>query len=633
MKDIQTIEEIFSGRILQVPDYQRGYAWEKRQWDDFLEDLDLLEAGKEHYTGTLVLHAVDGVRPMRDKGGLKYDHFHIVDGQQRLTTTVLLLDAIRRSMEKVSLKDVAEGIRKHYVSVAALGSEQPIHKLQLNRDSHHFFVNGVLSDEPSPEGPAIYSHERLLGAKNHFASYLKSREEELEQEEYRDWLLDLHDKVTAQLKVSVYNIEDSAEVGVIFEVMNNRGKPLSELEKVKNYLLYLSSKLNLENNNLAEEVNRTWTNIFENLMEAGLTGTGHEDQLLRAHWLMAYDHTKKNWDRSRSVKARFSLKAYRNMHRELLSDLNDYISSLDRASLAYCDIASPRRDNAFASLRSDPALRERIINTGEKLRRINVVATFLPLLIATRLRHPEDGDKYLNMVRMCEVFAFRVYRLLRLRSNTGESMLRRLGNQVYNKHLSFDDALNSLRGHLLYYCPTHQFEAKLALNENQNNWYWWPGLKYFLYEYEEHLAKGQEVQLPWDYVEKRGVENTIEHILPQNPNHEYWTARFDEHERALLTHDLGNLCLTYHNSYYGNKPFPEKRGHPGSEHPCYSNSNLFMERKLAALEDWTKEDLLSRREDMVAWALERWRVLETAPEPPDPEEDEEEDEVIPAAVG
>lgn len=418
MKDVQTIEEIFSGRILQIPDYQRGYAWEKRQWDDFLEDLDLLEAGKEHYTGTLVLHAADGVRPMRDKGGLKYDHYHIVDGQQRLTTTVLLLDAVRRSMEKVGLEEVAEGIRKHYVSVAALGSEQPVHKLQLNRDSHHFFVNSILSDKPSPEGPAIYSHERLLGARNHFVSYLKSKEEELGQE-YRGWLLDLHDKVTAQLKVSLYNVDDSSEVGVIFEVMNNRGKPLSELEKVKNYLLYLSSKLNIENNNLAEEVNRTWTSIFENLMKSGLTGTGHEDQLLRAHWLMAYDHTKKNWDRSRSVKARFSLRGYRDRHRELLSDLSDYINSLDRASVAYCDIAHPRRDNSFASLKFDPALRKKIINTGEKLRRINVVATFLPLLIATRLRYSEDGDKYLQMVRMCEVFAFRVYRFLRLRSNTG----------------------------------------------------------------------------------------------------------------------------------------------------------------------------------------------------------------------
>lgn len=626
----ETIEEIFSGRILQIPNYQRGYAWEKRQWDDFLEDLDLLEAGKEHYTGTLVLHAVEDTRPMRDKGGLKYDHYHIVDGQQRLTTTVLLLDAVRRSMEKVKLADLAEGIRKQYISVVAFGSELPIHKLQLNSDSHHFFVNSVLSDEPGPEGPSIYSHERLLGARNHFATYLKNKEEELGSE-YSDWLLHLHDKITSQLKVSLYNVDDSSEVGVIFEVMNNRGKPLSELDKVKNYLLYLSAKLNVENNDLAKEVNRTWTNIFENLMKSGLIGTVHEDQLLRAHWMMAYDHTKKTWDRSRSIKARFNLKGYRGKHPELLGDLSDYISSLDRASEAYCDVAHPRRDNSFASIKFDSALRKEIINTGEKLRRINVVATFLPLLIATRLRYSEDGDKYLRMVRMCEVFAFRVYRFLRLRSNTGESMLRRLGNQVYNKHLSFDDALNSLRGNLLYYCPTHQFEARLALNEDQNNWYWWPGLKYFLYEYEEHLANGDEVQLPWDYVEKKGLENTIEHILPQTPQDEYWSSSFDEHDRALLTHDLGNLCLTYHNSSYGNKPFPHKKGQLGAEYRCYANSNLFMERKLAGLEDWTKENLLSRREEMVAWALERWRVHETAPESPDPEEDEE-DEMIADAV-
>ena len=57
------------------------------------------------------------------------------------------------------------------------------------------------------------------------------------------------------------------------------------------------------------------------------------------------------------------------------------------------------------------------------------------------------------------------------------------------------------------------------------------------------------------------LENTIEHILPQTPTDEYGTSRFDEEERRTLTHDLGNLCLTYHNSSYGNKPLPAKRGY------------------------------------------------------------------------
>ncbi len=56
MNNVQTVAEIFAGKLLQIPDYQRGYAWDEQNWDDFLEDLDLLEPGKDHYTGTLVYY-------------------------------------------------------------------------------------------------------------------------------------------------------------------------------------------------------------------------------------------------------------------------------------------------------------------------------------------------------------------------------------------------------------------------------------------------------------------------------------------------------------------------------------------------------------------------------------------------
>ena len=81
-------------------------------------------------------------------------------------------------------------------------------------------------------------------------------------DEYEEWLLGFYNKITSQLKVSLYNVSDTSEVGIIFEVMNDRGKPLSDLEKVKNYLLYVSSKLSIENHDLAERINKTWSNIF-----------------------------------------------------------------------------------------------------------------------------------------------------------------------------------------------------------------------------------------------------------------------------------------------------------------------------------------------------------------------------------
>ena len=122
MNNVQTVAEIFAGKLLQIPDYQRGYAWGEQNWNDFLDDLDLLEPGKDHYTGTLVLHAQD--EQLQDVGGSRYKVFHIVDGQQRLTTIVLLLDAIRREVATTGRVELDEGIRKNYISVPEFHSRQ-----------------------------------------------------------------------------------------------------------------------------------------------------------------------------------------------------------------------------------------------------------------------------------------------------------------------------------------------------------------------------------------------------------------------------------------------------------------------------------------------------------------------------
>lgn len=632
MNNVQTVAEIFAGKLLQIPDYQRGYAWDEQNWDDFLDDLDLLDPGKDHYTGTLVLHA-QGEHHQDDEGS-KYEVFHIVDGQQRLTTVVLLLDVIRREVAAADKPKLAEGIKKNYISVSDFHSGQPLFKLKLNEDTHDFFVNNVLSDDPGPEGPSIRSEARLMRAKKHFTDHLASQKTEL-GDEYDSWLLALYNKVTSQLKVSLYNVSDTSEVGVIFEVMNDRGKPLSDLEKVKNYLLYVSSKLSIENHDLSERINKTWSNIFRRLMASGLVDTWNEDQLLRVHWLISRDYQSKNWKGSKSVKERFSLKRYKGRHKELLERLVEYTSSLDRASVPYCDVAKPRRHDAFSSLKDEPGLRRQTIAATGKLGRMRAVATFLPLLVATRLRYPQEGSKYLEMARTCEVFAFRVYRLLERRANTGESTLRRLAYQMYSEGRSFDDVVDDLRGTLFYYCPDHEFEQAFELDETENDWYRWTGLKYFLYEFELHLADGQAVQMTWDDVEGKGLENTIEHILPQTPDRRlYWTSRFDKKVRRKYTHDIGNLCLTYHNSSYGNKPFPEKKEQDAPHKPSYANSNLFQERRLSYLEDWNVEELERRREEIVEWALTRWHIAQATPAPPDPQEVDEQDadEAVPVAT-
>ena len=71
------------------------------------------------------------------------------------------------------------------------------------------------------------------------------------------------------------------------------------------------------------------------------------------------------------------------------------------------------------------------------------------------------------------------------------------------------------------------------------NWYGRKGLKYFLYEYEQHIAseKGASPKLSWDDINRPDLKDTIEHVLPQSiDDRPCWQAHFDEtHTRGLCT--------------------------------------------------------------------------------------------------
>jgi uncharacterized protein with ParB-like and HNH nuclease domain len=95
----KSVAEIFSNQVFRIPDYQRGYAREEKQWDELLEDLDLLPEWRNHFTGTLVLSAGEnGSKKLLDIKGKAYTAYNVIDGQQRLTTLVILLKAIYQEM-------------------------------------------------------------------------------------------------------------------------------------------------------------------------------------------------------------------------------------------------------------------------------------------------------------------------------------------------------------------------------------------------------------------------------------------------------------------------------------------------------------------------------------------------------
>ncbi len=625
MENLYTITQVFSEKLFRVPDYQRGYAWEIQQCQEFVEDLELLEPEKTHFLGTLILHRHDSEKII-DRSGNAYAEYDIVDGQQRLTTVVILLQTIGRFMEDFDdLRDLADGLKKRYL-IGVDRNKQPLPKLTLNEDSRTYFRQVILSQGPHIQGPTIRSHQRLSEAQAYFRDYLKSQQLTL-KEDFANWLEALYLKLIQKLNLMVYIVEQEADAGVIFETMNNRGKPITELEKVKNYLLYLAGKLHLSSEHtLVATINQTWKHIFESLMTTGLGSQENEDQLLRAHWLMAYDPRPANWAGSRSIKEQFNLRRYQQRHESLLEQLHHYLDTLYSAATAYCDIIRPKRAGAFQNFQSQPIQRE-IIKAATKLARVGSLASFLPLLMGLRIQHATDGQNYLETVQLCEKYAFRVYRWLRLRSNAGQSRLFRLGNQVFLRQVDLPQMKNRVAQLILSYAPDGQFEAAFA--EEEANWYQWTGLKYYLYEYESHLAaqKGVPVKMPYEEIARK--QDTIEHILPQTKDKQgYWRKRFPRNEYARWLNDIGNLSLTYTNTELGNRPFIGQ-GKVRGKRDFYEESVLLMEKELAKLEDWTITNLQTRREKIKTWTLARWHV-----EKPDlmPDEDNDENELDEADI-
>ena len=318
----------------------------------------------------------------------------------------------------------------------------------------------------------------------------------------------------------------------------------------------------------------------------------------------------RQWQGSKSIKDRYALRNYRDREKSLLEQLHRYAKELREDCFAFCDAYQPARPNAFDSFQVSPEVRLEVILWSEKLVRIGVVVPFLPVLLAARRRWPESPDRYLELLKLCEAFAFRVYRITEFRTHAGQSALFRIGHEVRKRQTSYSDMLKNIKAELAHKCNDDAFETEINAEE-PDDWYHWSSLRYFLYEYEIELARenGVSPRVTWGELRGRDLKDTIEHILPQTIDGQpYWRRRFSPEKHERYVHDLGNLTLTKHNSHYSNKPFPKKKGEVDARGRCYARSPLYMERALMQWNSWNDSAIDKRRAILLDWARTRWAV-------------------------
>lgn len=587
----KTLASILEGKIFKIPDYQRGYAWENKQWKDFVQDIDALIDDKiiSHYTGTIVIYQpID--KPTENYGTKRMEVVDIVDGQQRLTTCSMYLSIILKELIKISKDDFSTEI-PYFLHT---GSKS---KLRLNNDTAEFYLDiiskGVSNIEPnSVHQKRIY--EAYCFLKKHIEEQLKIRAEKGE-----GYLKDLFDAIIRKLNFSFYPMEIESEIGMTFELMNSRGKDLSSMELLKNYLMYWVYR-NIpdvsEKENFTKIINKTWKEVYINIANCN----GSESQCLRIAWTLFVNHTPKNWEGYSGFKSddviplrNFSIKT----KEEVKTFLLKFVDGLALISKHYSAIIKPY-NTSFDN--DEYELLTKIKNSGN-------IANYLPLMVASRVKRENNealNHKYIGLLKSLEIFSYRVFLWEGKRSNAGLSKFYRWADDIFSSKHSMQSVTEWIYGTINWYSPENTFRK--SLKEDFFEWYHHRRLlKYTLFEYELFLLKGKsKPKLNWEDLS----DSTIEHILPQNPGvNSNWISKWTEEERKKFLHDISNLVLTKDNSRYSNFEFERKKGVAGSGF-SYSNSDIRQERKIAEFEDWTPESQSNRRQELTSWIMNNWGV-------------------------
>nr|QNO49112.1 hypothetical protein CPECMPGB_00032 [Methanosarcinales archaeon ANME-2c ERB4]QNO49149.1 hypothetical protein DBBAIPCH_00032 [Methanosarcinales archaeon ANME-2c ERB4] len=677
MEEPKSLDRLFDKKIFRIPDYQRGYAWQKEQLKDFWEDLINLPDTRSHYTGVLTLKemAQKEIKKSDKEYWLVEDHsyrmYHIVDGQQRLATFIIFMQAfiefvmsLPENSGKASADTyITENLSIHEVTGKYLFKVKPIgdhfrtYKFGYTEDnpSHEYLRYRIFMEGGAGSIDETFYTLNLKNAKLYFSKQLKT----LYKQAKLTGLQEVYKKLTKRFLFNEYVIRDEFDVFMAFETMNNRGKKLSDLELLKNRMIYLTTLYSDADLDLAghqsmrEDINNAWKEVYYQLGR-NATRPLNDDEFLKAHWIMYFKYSKKTGrdyirfllDEQFSpqhVHKKVEHEAILEQPEEqkldlMLDDMEDengkeleesttisvaklrpdeikhYVDSLKESSVHWFTSYFPRKAANLSEVE---------IQVLEKLNRIGM-GYFRPLVMAI-LKNESDHEQRLFIFQRIERFIFLAFRIGNARSNYGSSVFYNAARQLGNKQFTLSDIDNKLTERLSFMFSADgtlrldYFYNVLARKfEGGSGYYGWYGLRYFLYEYELNLLDENRLKkVHWDDLLKTPHDQiSIEHICPQTPTDDWRDAFSDVPEEQYCRYNgsLGNMLLlsTSLNSSLQNDSFGEKK-HPKYDENGHRIRNGYSDGSHSEIEvaqnvQWGPEQVRDRGRKLLSFMEKRWDV-------------------------
>lgn len=552
-----TIKGMFETSMsFTIPIYQRAYSWTKENWSVFLRDvIDQSERSNVYSYGNLLLETIE-----------EDSKYEIIDGQQRITTLIIFMRAM---INVLRLKNYDEDVLKDYEHDFVV--RKGIIKLRpVENDRPCFDAIIVQNVEYTVNSP---SQKCMQEAKTYFERELGKLELET-LEKVMDVIL--------KTKINRLELKGKKESALMFELQNNRGRDLTNLERLKSYFMY-----QMYVNSPVEETEMNVVLVSDNFKDIYKTiydikGLDEDSILIyhcNAYLQVAY--------------------GYRNLD----NIKNEFIAATDKVN--WIKTFTHELSTTFAALKalqtSKSVYYERLKSMG---RRSDSMASFVyPFIIKGHKFLSGDAKKMEALLHIMEILEFR-YHLIGSRAD--------LNSRLSDVIRTFNGDVIALRESLKKKLNDSWYWGDARTSEILGGWmYENPMLHYILWQYEDSLQnKGYSIG-------SCTIENEqIEHISPQNPpDGEKLATGYDVTEDNLYTDDfrtkklncLGNLMLISgsHNASIGNRPFAEKLA------TYKSNPLLKQQAEIASyltdgIAEWKASQIDARKKSIVDFALKHW---------------------------
>lgn len=562
------LQTLFADRVFRIPHYQRFYSWQERQRQDLFADLKKLATAvddQHHFMATIVCHRT---AETKDVGAVQYRMYDVVDGQQRLTTLILLLKSIELALPEGSddRADLARTLVKRDGHLILLQTNNA-NQFNFNR----FIREGVV---PSQSDIQTHSDRNLASAIRECAQFVSSWKSSRN-------ILALMRLVLHRLGFVVFDTEDSRVVYTVFEVLNSRGLAVDWLDKTKSVLMGRMYELSASPSATEAEIESLqaiWGQIYREIAKEDVPG----EEILRIAATLYYGSGQR---KPRS--AEDSLDLLRN---EAVS-----FDKPRKISMQLLDVAR-KVVELYASTHLGP---------------VTEILHARLLAVALKSATGVDDNERRKLLDQWERVSFRIFGLFNKDSRTKVGDYVLLASKIVTEDIetrTYNQIMTGLRE------LGHEYPIDKAVQEGLINreYYSHPeDCRYLLWSYEEHLAKLLGEGATIDEHEKNGIwklraSDSIEHIFPQAPTGSVWRDKMrsavgPKQPIEPNVDRIGNLILLpiKLNQEAKNSPFVTKK-------TTYRKHNLRMIQQVCDESDWTLSTIEAREARIVAWAKARW---------------------------